>query len=171
VYSIPNADESSVLVTGSYWRINAPETKPGGTSTSRSEFHPVGAEERACKVANLLAVQSVFAAAGVHGIARDVNARLQKESTSFLIQLEGLSGDIGQNNAAGSVNDAIHNNTLDDYHTGSERQSGVASAANILAGEGNEMDPDLVPGLICLLGAKGFGEVMEILGRPNSLDL
>ena len=28
------------------------------------------------------------------------------------------------------------------------------------------MDPDLVPALIYLLGAKGFGEVMEILGNP-----
>jgi hypothetical protein len=82
------------------------------------------------------------------------------------MQVEGQSGDIAQNKAGGSVNDAIHNNTLHGYHTGLELQSGVSGVANILAGKGYEIDPCLVPALILLLGASDFANVMDILGSP-----
>jgi len=167
LYSIPKASESSVLVTGSTWRINAPDTPYD--KTDRSSFYEVGVKERVEKTANLFALQSVLMEAGVPGLDREVVECTQKQCTAFLMQVEGPSGDIEQNKAVGSVNDTIHNNTFDGYHTGSELQAGVASVANILAGAGSRMDPSLVPALILLLGARDFAKVMEMLGYPINL--
>jgi hypothetical protein len=90
----------------------------------------------------------------------------KRQLTAFLMQVQGQSGDIAQKKAGGRVNDAIHNNTFDGYHTGLELQADVSGVANILAGKGSKMDRCLVPALISLLGASEFAKVMEMLDSP-----
>jgi len=136
VYGLDSTSESSIIVMKSLWRIFAPDTHC-------DIFYKVGAKERAEKSGDLLAIQTVLQQSGIPGLDSDA-----------------------QNKAGGSVNDAIHNNTLHGYHTGLELQSGVSGVANILAGKGYEIDPCLVPALILLLGASDFANVMDILGSP-----
>jgi len=164
VYGLDSTSESSIIVMKSLWRIFAPDTHCD--ETDMSVFYEVGAKERAEKSSDLLAIQTVLQQSGIPGLDSDVVEHTKRRLTAFLMQVEGQSGDIAQNKAGGSVNDAIHNNTLHGYHTGLELQSGVSGVANILAGKGSEMDPCLVPALILLLGASDFANVMDILGSP-----
>jgi len=164
VYGLDSTSESSIIVMKSLWRIFAPDTHCD--ETDMSVFYEVGAKERAEKSSDLLAIQTVLQQSGIPGLDSDVVEHTKRRLTAFLMQVEGQSGDIAQNKAGGSVNDAIHNNTLHGYHTGLELQSGVSGVANILAGKGYEIDPCLVPALILLLGASDFANVMDILGSP-----